>query len=341
MKKVAVVIMNWNGRKLMQMFLPSVVKYTENDTADVIVADNGSTDGSAEWLESEFPSVVRLLFDKNHGFAGGYNLAVEKLDGYKYILLLNSDVEVSANWLAPMLDVMENDTDIAACQPKIKAYADKGRFEYAGAAGGFIDYYGYPFCRGRIFGSVEEDRGQYDEVIPVFWATGAALLIRLQAYREVGGLDGRFFAHMEEIDLCWRLRSRGYGIVCLPFSKVYHVGAATLKKENPRKTFLNFRNNLLMLYKNLPAHELRPVMRLRWCLDYIAAAVFFLKADFQNARAVVSARQEYCRMRPLFEENRRENLRRTVQTDIPERFRFSILWQAMVCGRRLFSDLKR
>ncbi len=338
--KTAVVILNWNGVEMLRRFLPSVLACSKGEDTEVCVVDNGSTDNSCELVKWEFPEVRLIRLPENYGFADGYNKAFERVEA-EYVVLLNSDVEVAPGWLSRMTDYMDAHPEVAACQPKLLSFREKNRFEYAGAAGGFIDYYGYPFCRGRIFGSVEEDRGQYDEVIPVFWATGAALLIRLQAYREVGGLDGRFFAHMEEIDLCWRLRSRGYGIVCLPFSKVYHVGAATLKKENPRKTFLNFRNNLLMLYKNLPAHELRPVMRLRWCLDYIAAAVFFLKADFQNARAVVSARQEYCRMRPLFEENRRENLRRTVQTDIPERFRFSILWQAMVCGRRLFSDLKR
>lgn len=294
MKKVAVVIMNWNGRKLMQMFLPSVVKYTESNTADVIVADNGSTDGSAEWLESEFPSVVRLLFDKNHGFAGGYNLAVEKLDGYKYILLLNSDVEVTANWLAPMLDVMENDTDIAACQPKIKAYADKGRFEYAGAAGGYLDRNGFPFCRGRIFDTVERDEGQYDgEVKQVFWASGAAMLVRRKDYLEAGGLDTDFFAHMEEIDLCWRLNLLGKKVCIVPQSTVYHVGGGTLAAGNPRKTYLNFRNNLFMLYKNLPLREGRSIILRRKLLDGTAAAMFAAKLDFANVGAVWRAHRDF------------------------------------------------
>lgn len=332
MKKVAVVIMNWNGRKLMQMFLPSVVKYTENDTADVIVADNGSTDGSAEWLESEFPSVVRLLFDKNHGFAGGYNLAVEKLDGYKYILLLNSDVEVSANWLAPMLDVMENDTDIAACQPKIKAYADKGRFEYAGAAGGYLDRNGFPFCRGRIFDTVERDEGQYDgEVKQVFWASGAAMLVRRKDYLEAGGLDTEFFAHMEEIDLCWRLNLLGKKVCIVPQSTVYHVGGGTLAAGNPRKTYLNFRNNLFMLYKNLPLREGRSIILRRKLLDGTAAAMFAAKLDFANVGAVWRAHRD-------FEKGKRRyscQPERNIMNVLPESRR-NIVTDYYLKGKRVF-----
>ena len=332
MKKVAVVIMNWNGRKLMQMFLPSVVKYTESNTADVIVADNGSTDGSAEWLESEFPSVVRLLFDKNHGFAGGYNLAVEKLDGYKYILLLNSDVEVSANWLAPMLDVMENDTDIAACQPKIKAYADKGRFEYAGAAGGYLDRNGFPFCRGRIFDTVERDEGQYDgEVKQVFWASGAAMLVRRKDYLEAGGLDTDFFAHMEEIDLCWRLNLLGKKVCIVPQSTVYHVGGGTLAAGNPRKTYLNFRNNLFMLYKNLPLREGRSIILRRKLLDGTAAAMFAAKLDFANVGAVWRAHRD-------FEKGKRRyscQPERNIMNVLPESRR-NIVTDYYLKGKRVF-----
>lgn len=338
--KTAVVILNWNGVGMLRRFLPSVLACSKGEDTEVCVVDNGSTDNSCELVKWEFPEVRLIRLPENYGFADGYNKAFEQIEA-EYVVLLNSDVEVASGWLSRMTDYMDAHPEVAACQPKLLSFREKDCFEYAGAAGGFIDRYGYPFCRGRIFDAVEKDEGQYDEVVPVFWATGAALLIRLQAYREVGGLDGRFFAHMEEIDLCWRLRSRGYGIVCLPFSQVYHVGAATLKKEDPRKTFLNFRNNLLMLYKNLPAHELRPVMRVRRWLDYVAAAVFFLKADFPNARAVVSARREYRRICPQFEADRRENLCRTVLSDIPERFHSSIVWQAKVRGRRLFSELKR
>ena len=225
---------------------------------------------------------------------------------------------------------MDAHPEAAACQPKIRSWRQKEMFEYAGAAGGFLDRYGYPFCRGRIMGVVEEDRGQYDTIIPVFWATGAALFIRLKDYREAGGLDGRFFAHMEEIDLCWRLRARGRQIACVPQSVVYHVGGATLKKENPRKTFLNFRNNLVMLYKNLPDRELAGVMRVRCWLDYIAAATFALKGQLPNAKAVVRARREFKLLRDSFRDARAENLRKTSSHFIPERIKSSILVQFYV-----------
>lgn len=294
MKKIAVVIMNWNGRKLMQMFLPSVVGFTDSRIADVVVADNGSTDDSVEWLDREFPSVVQLRFDKNHGFAGGYNLAVERLKEYEYILLLNSDVEVTENWLAPMLEVMESDNGIAACQPKIKAYADKRMFEYAGAAGGYLDMNGYPFCRGRIFDTVEADNGQYDNGIKqVFWASGAALLVRRDDYLKAGGLDTEFFAHMEEIDLCWRLNLLGKKVCVVPQSSVYHVGGGTLAAGNPRKTYLNFRNNLFMLYKNLPKKEGRGIILRRKLLDGTAAAMFAAKLDFANVKAVWRAHRDF------------------------------------------------
>lgn len=340
MKKVSVVILNWNGADMLRRFLPSVLACSQAEGVEVYVADNGSTDDSCEIIKWEFPDVRLIRLAENYGFAEGYNKALKQVEA-EYVVLLNSDVEVTPDWLTPMVDYMDTHPDVAACQPKILSYHERNSFEYAGAAGGFIDCYGYPFCRGRIFESVEEDRGQYDKVVSVFWATGAALLIRLKVYQEVGGLDGRFFAHMEEIDLCWRLRSRGHNVVCLPSSSVYHVGGATLKKDNPHKTFLNFRNNLLMLYKNLPEKELRRVMCVRACLDYVAAAFFFLKADFHNAHAVIEARKEYLRLRPQFVDDRRKNLASTQLTDIPERFRFSILWQAKVRGRKVFTALFR
>ena len=255
------------------------------------------------------------------------------------MVLLNSDVEVTEHWLEPLADYMDAHPGVAACQPKILSWRDRTKFEYAGAAGGYMDYYGYPFCRGRVMGSVEEDRGQYDVIAPVFWATGAALFIRLADYIDAGGLDGRFFAHMEEIDLCWRLRSRGRGIVCIPQSTVYHVGAATLKKESPRKTFLNFRNNLVMLYKNLPDEEFTSVMRVRVFLDYLAAFQFLLKGQFGNAKAVVHARSEYKRIRTYFQKAREENLQKNRADVIPERIKSSILWQFYVKGQKRFSQL--
>lgn len=338
MQKIAVVILNWNGCEMLRRFLPSVLRYSESDKAAVYVADNGSTDRSVEVLRSEFPSVHLILLGENYGFAGGYNLALQHVEA-EYVVLLNSDVEVTEHWLLPLEAYMDAHHEVAACQPKIRAWHDKNYFEYAGAAGGYIDRYGYPFCRGRIMSIVEEDKGQYDTVSSVFWATGAALFIRLRDYREAGGLDERFFAHMEEIDLCWRLRARGRGIACVPQSLVYHVGGATLKKENPRKTFLNFRNNLLMLYKNLPAEELTSVMRVRAILDYVAWLKFVLTGNFSNARAVRKARMEYHRIRSSFASSRELNLEKTVCHKIPERVSFSILFRFYFQGKRIFSRL--
>lgn len=338
MDKIAVVILNWNGCEMLRSFLPSVVRFSEADGAVVYVADNASTDASVEMLRREFPSVHLIILDKNHGFADGYNLALRQVEA-EYVVLLNSDVEVTEHWLTPLAAYMDAHPEVAACQPKIRSWRHREQFEYAGAAGGFIDCYGYPFCRGRIMGVVEADKGQYDAVMPVFWATGAALFIRLKDYRDAGGLDGRFFAHMEEIDLCWRLRARGRQLACVPRSVVYHVGGATLQKENPRKTFLNFRNNLLMLYKNLPQDELRRVMCVRACLDYVAALSFVLKGQFPNAWAVLRARRAYAALRPSFAASREENLQKAVLDAIPERTGYSILAQFYLRGKRLFSQL--
>ncbi len=336
--KVAVVILNWNGADMLRRFLPGVVRFSEADGGVVWVADNGSTDDSVQLLRREFPSVRLVALERNYGFAEGYNRALEQVEA-EYVVLLNSDVEVTEHWLRPLLLHLESHPGVAACQPKVRSWHRRDHFEYAGAAGGFIDRYGYPFCRGRLMGEVEKDCGQYDTVAPVFWATGAALFIRRADYLEAGGLDGRFFAHMEEIDLCWRLRARGRGLVCVPQSVVYHVGAATLKRENPRKTFLNFRNNLLMLYKNLPPAELGGVMRVRAFLDYVAALRFLLQGQAANARAVWRARRDYRRLKPSYAGVRAENLRRAVTDIIPERCRFSLLWQVYARGKKRFSQL--
>mgnify|MGYP002284442781 FL=1 len=338
MDKVAVVILNWNGCEMLRSFLPSVVRCSATEGTELYVANNGSTDASVEMLRQEFPSVHLIILDKNRGFAEGYNLALQQVSA-EYVVLLNSDVEVTGHWLAPLVDYMDAHPEVAACQPKIRSWRHKERFEYAGAAGGFIDRYGYPFCRGRIMGVVEEDNGQYDTVVPVFWATGAALFIRLKDYQDAGGLDGRFFAHMEEIDLCWRLRARGRMLVCVPQSTVYHVGGATLKKENPHKTFLNFRNNLVMLYKNLPEEELGYVMRVRAVLDCVAALSFLLKGQFVNMWAVLRARRAFHSLRPLFAADREENLKKTSLPVIPERTKSSILVQFYLHGKKFFSRL--
>lgn len=288
MKKVAVVILNWNGRKLLEEFLPSVVKYSTHPDVEIIVADNGSSDDSINYLQTVYTDIRLIVLPENYGFAGGYNKALQQVEA-EYFVLLNSDVEVTENWLMPIIGHLDSNKDIAAAQPKIRSQRNKVYFEYAGAAGGFLDRYGYPFCRGRIFQNVEEDRGQYDQPIDVLWATGGAcLFIRSTDFFETGGFDASFFAHMEEIDLCWRLSCRGgRRIVCLPSSTVYHVGAATLTKESPRKTYLNFRNNLLMLYKNLPQKHLKRTMIIRLILDYVAAFQFTLTGKYANAKEVI------------------------------------------------------
>lgn len=338
MDKVAVVILNWNGSEMLRTFLPSVLRYSLSDGAVVYVADNGSTDDSLVMLQREFPSIRLISLSRNFGFAEGYNQALSQIEA-EYVVLLNSDVEVTEHWLRPLVHYLDIHPAVAACQPKIRSWHQKTQFEYAGASGGFIDRYGYPFCRGRIFGEVEEDHGQYDTVCPIFWATGAALFIRLADYRAVGGLDGAFFAHMEEIDLCWRLRSRGRELVCIPQSVVYHVGAATLKRENPRKTFLNFRNNLLMLYKNLSEKDWIQVMCIRGVLDYMAALHFLLQGQGANAWAVVRARWAFWKMRSSLAAQRAENLRHTVLSPVPECMQRSLLVQFYLKGKKFFSQL--
>ena len=336
-EKIAVVILNWNGADMMRRFLPSVVEYSKGE-GEVIVADNGSTDHSCEMLEKEFPTVRIIRFTENYGFAEGYNRALAQLE-HKYFLLLNSDVEVTPNWLTPLRAYMDQHPEVGACQPKLLSWHQKEMFEYAGGAGGYLDHYGYPFCRGRVFADLEKDNGQYNQTVPLLWATGAALLVRRTDWNDAGGLDGRFFAHMEEIDLCWRMRTRGRQIVCIGESKVYHVGGASLEQGNPRKTFLNFRNNLLMLYKNLPENELNRVMRIRGLLDWIAALKFFLTGDVANGKAVLKARKDYQKMRPDFQPQRAENLKKRTLQQVPERTTYSLLWQYYLKGKKKFSDL--
>ena len=336
--KVSVIILNWNGKALLEEFLPSVIAHTPQNPADIIVADNGSTDDSVAMLKEKFPSVRLILLDKNHGFAEGYNLTISQIDS-TYAVLLNSDVEVTANWLDAPLRALEADARLAGVQPKILAQKDKKKFEYAGAAGGWIDRYGYPFCRGRVLHVVEEDYGQYDQPVDIFWASGACLFIRTEIFKREGGFDARFFAHQEEIDLCWRLRSRGYRLACTPQSVVYHVGGGTLKVESPRKTFLNFRNNLLMIYKNIPADKLQSVMRLRFLLDYLALVKFMLTGHFGNALAIIKARIAYIRLKKEYILIREENLSKRVVTSIPEVFSQSLIFNFYFKGKKNFTEL--
>lgn len=338
MDKVAIVILNWNGARMLEQYLPSVVRYSREE-ATVYVADNASTDDSLQLLKSRFPEVRLITLERNWGFADGYNSALAQIDA-EYYLLLNSDVEVTHHWLTPLIQILDAHPDIAACQPKLLSVFNRTSFEYAGASGGFIDRYGYPFCRGRIFETVEKDNGQYDNVADVLWATGAALLIRARDYNKVGGLDGRFFAHNEEIDLCWRLRILGRRIVCVPDSQVFHVGGGTLPKVNPMKTFYNFRNNLTMLYKCLPDNELHHVMRTRWFLDYLAAwEMLILKRNWGDFCAVYRARRAFQRWKHDFDKDREEIQKGRAQKEIPEQRSFMLLWQYYAKGRRRFSDL--
>lgn len=338
MDKVAIVILNWNGRLMLERYLPSVLQYSKGE-ATVYVADNASTDDSLSFLQTNYPEVRLVVLDRNWGFAEGYNKALAQIEA-EYFLLLNSDIEVTHHWLTPMIEFMDAHADVAACQPKLLAMHDKDRFEYAGASGGFIDRFGYPFCRGRIFDTVESDNGQYDDVTDILWATGAALMIRSADYWNVKGLDGRFFAHNEEIDMCWRLRIGGRRIVCIPDSYVYHVGGGTLPKSNPMKTYLNFRNNLTMLYKCLPDGELKRVMRWRWVLDYVAAwETLVLNGNWGDFKAIYRARRAFKKWRRDFESDRREIQAQRKVEKIPEQRDFSLLWQYYVKNRKLFSVL--
>lgn len=285
--KTAVVILNWNGKTFLEKFLPTLVNNTPVK-ADIWVIDNNSTDDSLLLLKQNFQTVKTIELDKNYGFAGGYNKGLVQINA-KYFLLLNSDIEVPENWINPLVEMMENNPDIAVCGPKLLSYEQKNHFEYAGAAGGFIDRFGYPFCKGRIFDTCEEDKGQYNQASDCFWISGAALMIRSEIFNKVGGFDDDFFAHQEEIDLCWRIQNLGYRIVCEPKSFVYHVGGGTLPKSNPFKTYLNFRNNLFLIQKNMPKYKRHRVLFSRFALDHIAAWRMILQGTFKEYFAVVKA----------------------------------------------------
>lgn len=288
MKRLAVVILNWNGEALLRKYLPVVAATTISDDVELVVADNASTDGSLAYLEEEFPDVRTIVLDQNYGFAGGYNRAIAQLDN-EYVLLLNSDVATTTGWTDNLIQLMDSDTYIAACAPKLLDDKRHSHFEYAGAAGGFIDWLGYPFCRGRIMDDIEADNGQYDDNADVLWVSGAALMVRRQAYIDCGGLDEDFFAHMEEIDLCWRLRNRGMRIVACGESRVYHLGGATLNSSNPRKTYLNFRNNLTMLVKNYNNFSWPLVLFMRLLLDGVAGVKFIIDGKKDFCWAIVRA----------------------------------------------------
>ncbi|MCQ2310236.1 MAG: glycosyltransferase family 2 protein [Paludibacteraceae bacterium] len=308
--KCSIVILNWNGADILRHYLPSVIEHTDLPDVEIVVADNGSTDDSISVLHN-FPAVRLISLNANYGFAEGYNRALSQVDS-EYCVLLNSDVETTENWLAPLLDYMDAHPKVSATMPKIRSDRQRDFFEHAGAAGGMLDKLIYPYCRGRFLDYVEQDNGQYDQVTPVFWTSGACMCVRTGVYKEIGGLDADFFAHMEEIDLCWRMQCRGYQLVCIPQSMIYHWGGGSLQYESPHKTYLNFRNCLLMMYKNLPHCQLWKVFIWRFILDYLAAVHLLFTGKVSNATAVVRARIDFWRMRPNFVSKRHDNLQKAI-----------------------------
>jgi GT2 family glycosyltransferase len=338
MKQVSIVILNWNGKRFLEQFLPTLVKYTQHPEAEIVVADNGSIDDSMAFMEKVFPTIRTIRLDENYGFSGGYNRALEQIDS-TYYLLLNSDIEVTDGWLPPLVRAMEENDKVAACSPKILDYHRKTHFEYAGAAGGFIDKYGYPFCRGRIFDAMEEDLGQYDDPTELFWGTGACLMVRSALWKEVGGLDEQFFAHMEEIDLCWRLKSRGHAILSVPSSTIYHVGGGTLERGNPMKTFLNFRNSLLLLYKNLPDERRGTILFIRLILDAISAFRFLLQGAFKDFGAVFRAHAAFYGMRSSYKGMKKENKIPLNSVIVSGIYQGSIVMDFFLKGKKRFKQI--
>lgn len=290
--KTAVVILNWNTRKHLETFLPDLILHTNYPDVNIVVADNASTDDSVAFVKSKYPQIQLVQLGTNYGFAGGYNMALKQIEA-EYYVLLNSDIEVTSNWLPPLINLLDKNKGIAACMPKLRSYFNRTAFEYAGAAGGFIDKYGYPFCKGRVFDTIEVDSGQYDGIHEVFWATGACMVVRASVFHEQQGFDAYFFAHQEEIDLCWRMINAGYKIYCNTNSVVYHLGGGTLPKTNPHKTYLNFRNNLILLYKNLPGNRLYFVLVLKLLLDGLAGLRFLVAGKPLDCIAIIKAHMSF------------------------------------------------
>ncbi len=336
--KIAIVILNWNGVKLFPDFLPSLIEHSKGDNIELIVADNGSTDNSLAYLEKNFPSVTLLDLKTNYGFAKGYNVALEQIDA-DYFVLVNSDVKVSENWIQPCIQHFESDKKVAAVQPKILSYHQPEYFEYAGAAGGFIDQFGYPFCRGRILNKVEKDEGQYQTPGQIFWASGACMFVKAEAFRSAGGLDPLFWAHMEEIDLCWRLKNQGMKIVYEPQSVIYHLGGGSLSYGDSHKVYLNFRNNLYMLYKNLPENKFKRILFIRMVLDGVAAAKFLLGLEWKAFLAVAKAHATFYKNLGELRKSRTEIRQHSHPSDHPEIFRESIMWKFFIQKKQTFSSL--
>jgi hypothetical protein len=338
MTKVSIVILNWNGRSFLEKFLPGVTAHSLMNDTEVIVVDNGSSDDSIPFLQEQGNRIRVIAFDRNHGFAPGYEKALRMISA-TYYLLLNSDVEVTPGWLEPLVALMDADPSVAACMPKIKAFNQKEYFEYAGAAGGYIDLFGYPFCRGRILSSLEKDLGQYDKSAEIFWASGACMLVRASAYFEAGELDGDFFAHMEEIDLCWRFKRLGYSIICCSDSVVYHVGGGTLPNNNPHKLYLNYRNNLFLLCKNQPGHELIFVLPLRILFDWMSA-LMYLPSSRAFFGSVIRAHLSFFTSLPALVMKRRRVNRIAKKGSWPQIFKGSIVFEFFFREVRFFSQLK-
>lgn len=336
-KRVAIVILNWNGQKYLEQFLPFLVN-CGYPTMDLVVADNASTDQSMEWLKSNYPAIRRIQLPVNYGFAKGYNEALKQVEA-DYYLLLNSDVEVTPGFLDPMVRLMDSDDTIGACQPKIRMYANRSSFEYAGAAGGWLDAYGYPFARGRVFDYCETDQGQYDDAVPVFWASGAALLVRAELFHELGGLDEFFFAHQEEIDFCWRMQLAGYTVMVCPAAVVYHVGGGTLPKGNEWKVFLNFRNNLVMLAKNLPLRQSIWKIPVRFLLDAVSAWKSLFEGQGIYFKAILEAHAGFLGW--LLFRHRKSVFPKIRTGKLRGRYTGCVVWQHFVKGRKQFSEIVR
>lgn len=333
MKKVAVVILNYNGQSFLEEFLPTVIEHSQ-DVADIIVADNASTDNSVAFMREAFPNIRLILNDSNGGFSTGYNLALRQVEA-EYYCLLNSDIEVTPHWIEPVVALMDSDPTIAACQPKILSYHNKDMFEYAGAGGGFIDRYGYPFCRGRVFQHLEHDLGQYDDVKEVFWATGACMFVRSDVYHRYGGLDDTFFAHMEEIDFCWRVKNEGYKVMYCPQSKVYHIGGGTLPKSSARKTYLNFRNNLSLLMKNLPGRAVFGTIAYRILLDWVAGIKFLAQGSLPDLWAVTRAHLSFYRHLPALRQKRKT----LKHTKVSQVYQKNIVFKHFLGNKKLYTEL--
>ncbi len=339
MTRLAIVILNWNGISFLKKFLPGLIKTSDLPGVEIIIADNDSSDGSTDFIRSQFPSVRVIELDQNYGFAGGYNKALELIEA-SYFLLLNSDIEVSQGWLEPLIEFMDQNMEIAGCSPMILDYNNKNRYEYAGAAGGYIDKFGYTFCRGRLFNTIENFDKTMELPVEIFWTTGACMLIRSEEFRKVSGFDAHFFAHMEEVDLCWRLKNLGCKFAMVPLSKVFHVGGGTLPKSNPFKTYLNFRNNLLMLYKNLPENRLKMLLCTRMLMDGLSAGLFLASFKFRDIGAIIKAHKSYRSDRNKYILFRKEQQSLHGYPEHLDIYQRSLVLDYFLSGRKTFGRLK-